>query len=123
MKNVPKNVSKRNVPKKRKKSLKMSIKILQLAKNLHNLARKAVTVYERESQEIIDSNCREQHRIERILDGMLDFRFDKDMLVLYKRLCRHYYGIDQNAATKYVYAYRDMWDSKDFGNKKRYKKS
>jgi hypothetical protein len=90
----------------------MSIKILQLAKNIRNLTGEAVTVYERESQEIIDSNCQKQHRIEHILDGMLDFCFDKDMLVLYKRLCRHYCGIDRNAATKYVYAYRDMWEVK-----------
>lgn len=90
----------------------MSIKILQLAKNLRNLTREAVTVYGQESQEIINSNCQEKHRIERILDGMLDFCFDKDMLVLYKRLCRFYYAIDQNAATEYVCAYRDMWEVK-----------
>lgn len=25
---------------------------------------------------------------------------------------RHYYDIDQTAATEYVYAYRDMWELK-----------
>jgi len=87
-------------------------KITQLAKNIQSLAIKAVTTYEREINEIVDSNCREKRRIECILDGVLDFCFDKNMLELYRKLCRYYYVIDQSAAAEYVLAYRDMWESK-----------
>ena len=48
-------------------------------------------------------------RIERCLGGVLDFCFDDQMLVLYKKLCRYYFDIDPEAAVSYVYAYRDMW--------------
>jgi len=30
-------------------------------------------------------------RIERCLDGMLDFCFDDEVLLLYKKLCRYYF--------------------------------
>jgi len=40
---------------------------------------------------------------------MLGFCWDKNMLKLYKKLCRYYYGIDEHAAASYVYAYKEMW--------------
>jgi hypothetical protein len=61
--------------------------------------------------DIIDSNCREKRRIERTLDGMLDFCFDKNMLELFRKLCRYYYAINPKVTAEYVLAYRDMWDS------------
>ena len=84
--------------------------IMRLAKNIQSLAETAVTAYEQECEEIISSRCREKHRIERALDGMLGFCFDKNMLEMYRKLCRYYYGIDQKSAIEHVYAYRDMWD-------------
>ena len=45
------------------------------------------------------------------LDGLLDFCFDPEALLLYKKLCRHYYAIDLAATAEYVHAYRAMWDS------------
>ena len=45
------------------------------------------------------------------LDGLLDFCFDPEALLLYKKLCRHYYDINQAATAEYVRAYREMWDS------------
>lgn len=74
--------------------------IMQLAKKVQSIAMKAVTVYRQEVDEILDSGCREIQRIECALDGMLGFCFDKNMLALYKKLCRYYYTIDQNAAAK-----------------------
>jgi len=91
---------------------KQNQEIIQLGKNLQTLARKAVTEYKQVMDEIIDSDCRDKRRIECVLDGMLDFCFDKNMLGLYKKLCRYYYFIDPNATAEYVLAYRDMWDPK-----------
>jgi hypothetical protein len=41
---------------------------------------------------------------------MLDFCFDAEMLLLYKKLCHYYFAIDLEAIVSYVYAYRDLWD-------------
>ncbi|MBN1106451.1 MAG: hypothetical protein JXL84_23810, partial [Deltaproteobacteria bacterium] len=46
---------------------------------------------------------------ERCLDGMLDFCFDDEMLVLYKKLYRYYLNIDPEATASYVHFYREMW--------------
>ena len=89
---------------------KQNQETIQLVKSLQTLAKRAVIEYKQEMDEIIDSGCRDKRRIERILDGMLGFCFDDNMLVLYKKLCRYYYAIDRNATVEYVYAYRDMWD-------------
>ncbi len=41
---------------------------------------------------------------------MLGFCFDEDMLLLFKKLCRHYFRIDPAATADYVHTYREMWD-------------
>jgi hypothetical protein len=43
------------------------------------------------------------------------------MLMLYRKLCRHFYGIDPSAAADYVNAYREMFDEEgmQFGNNKK----
>lgn len=91
--------------------------ITQLAKNIQSLARTAVTAYEQEFEGIIGSRCREKCRIECALDGMLDFCFDKNMLEMYRKLCRYYYDIDRNAAAEYVLAYCDMREPEDSGKR------
>jgi len=52
---------------------------------------------------------------------MLDFCFDAQMLMLYRKLCRHLYSIDPSAAADYINAYKEMWDEegKEFGNNKK----
>jgi hypothetical protein len=52
---------------------------------------------------------------------MLDFCFDAQMLLLYRKLCSHLYGIDPSAAADYVNAYREMFDEEgmQFGNNKK----
>ncbi len=51
-------------------------------------------------------------QIERTLDGLLDFCGDDAILMLYRRLCRHYWSIDPVATARYVQFYRQMWDAK-----------
>jgi hypothetical protein len=52
---------------------------------------------------------------------MLEFHFNAQMLILYRKLCRHVYSFDPKAAIYYVEAYRERWDEegKQFGNIKR----
>lgn len=82
----------------------------QLAMNAQKLARIAVQQYSAEVEAILKAQSRDVRRIERCLDGILDFCFDDGALVLYKKLCRYYFDIDPEATVSYVHAYREMWD-------------
>ena len=84
--------------------------ISEIVRESQRLARKAEKQYASEVENILRTRCRDPRRIEHLLDGMLDFGFDKAMLRLYKKLCRYYFEIDPRATASYVYAYRDMWD-------------
>jgi len=89
-----------------------SQRIKELAGRINDLARQAVPLYLREVDLIIASGCKDRRRIEHVLDGMLDFGFDKRMHELYRRLCKYYFNIHQVAAVEYVRSYRDMWETK-----------
>ena len=82
----------------------------ELAEGQQQLARKAEQQYALEVEAILQSQCRDPRQIERLLDGMLDFCFDAQMLRWYKKLCRYYFEIAPAATALYVNAYRDMWD-------------
>jgi hypothetical protein len=85
----------------------------QLAGQMVALFRRAVPLANAEVDAIIQSGERDTQRIEHQLDHMLGFCCDPDMLVVFKRLCRYYDGIDPLAAAGYVRAVREMWDMPD----------
>lgn len=85
----------------------------QLAGQMVVLFRQAVPIANAEVDAIIQSGEQGIQRIEYQLDHMLGFCCDPDMLVVFKRLCRYYYGIDPVATAGYVQAYREMWDMPD----------
>jgi hypothetical protein len=43
----------------------------------------------------------------------LDFCFDDEVLVEYKRILRFYYPINPESVTFYVHHYREMYDSEE----------
>ncbi|MBN1101994.1 MAG: hypothetical protein JXL84_01130, partial [Deltaproteobacteria bacterium] len=65
-------------------------RIAELAKRSQEIAREAVRLYSTEVEAFLKAQSRDSSRIERCLDGMLDFCFDDEMLVLYKKLYRYY---------------------------------
>jgi len=73
----------------------------------------AQTAYTHEVDALIHENCSDPERIEHLLDGLLDFCFDPEMLGLYKRVCRYYFDINPEATADYVRFYRELWDSDD----------
>ena len=77
------------------------------------LAHQAEQQYSFEVEAILQEKCRDSQRIEYLLDGMLDFCFDGEMLCLYKKLCRYYYKINPVATVSYVHAYREIWDEEE----------
>ena len=85
----------------------------ELARGVQKLAREAAQQYSAEVEAILKAQSRDSRRIERCIDGMLDFCFDDGMLALYKKLCRYYFDIDSKATVLYVQVYRDMWDEQE----------
>jgi hypothetical protein len=81
-----------------------------LAASLASLAQQAAADYAPLVEATVSERSQDVQRIERLLDGLLDFCFDPAALLLYKELCRHYYAIDPAAAIWYVNAYRASWD-------------
>lgn len=88
-------------------------RIGELAGDAQRLARQAEQQYAAEVEAILKVQSRDLQRIERCLDGILDFCFDDGMLSLYKKLCRYYFAIDPEATASYVQAYREMWDEQE----------
>ena len=88
--------------------------IIKLAGELHKLQQQAVNAnmpyFESEVNSIIGNKIKDENRISHLLDALLDLAFDDEVLILFKKLCRHYYFIDKEAAFDYVNAYREMWD-------------
>ena len=87
--------------------------ISKLAEAQQQLARQAEQLYSFEVDSVLQEKCRDPQRIERLLEGILDFCFDDEMLRLFKKLCRYYFKIDQEATVSYVHAYREMWDGEE----------
>jgi hypothetical protein len=85
----------------------------KLAVAQRQLARQAEQQYSFDVDAILRDKCRDSQHIEFLLDRMLDFCFDDEMLSLYKKLCRYYFKIDPIATASYVYAYREMWDEEE----------
>ena len=91
----------------------MTDNLHQLTGQMVALFRRAVPLATAEVDAIIQSGEQDTQRIEHQLDDMLSLCCDPDMLLVFKRLCRYYYGIDLVAAAEYVNAYREMWNTPD----------
>ncbi len=81
------------------------------AGQIGELHERALAAYSPVVGNILHSGSRDGCRIERTLDGLLDFCGSAAVLQLFRRLCRHYHGIDPAAAVVYVNAYRSMYGS------------
>jgi hypothetical protein len=94
--------------------LKKQDPIFDLAEKIATIQQELVSAtlnaYGAEVDEIIRNGIQDKHRIECILDRLLNAAFDEAVLVYFKKLCRHLYFIDEQAAVFYVQSYREMWD-------------
>jgi hypothetical protein len=91
----------------------MSQSIQNIAKQVTGLFRQAIEDVKPEVDDIIQGGERHTQRIDHLLDHMLGFCCDPDMLLEFKRLCRYYFTIDPVATAEHVQAYREMWDTPD----------
>jgi hypothetical protein len=66
---------------------------------------------------IIKSRERDDNRIQRLFDSVLDYTgMCDDGLILFKRLCRYYYDINHQVTAEYVRIYHDLYDSEEEGD-------
>lgn len=93
--------------------------IKKLIESRNQLAQQACGQYATLVNSIIASQTKDVNHISLTLDYMLDFCFDDQMLLLYRRLCRYLYDIDKETTASYINAYREMWDEngENFGDK------
>jgi hypothetical protein len=87
--------------------------VKELAVGLQALHRLAVEQLTPVVEGILRSRSRDVRHIEQTLDRLLDHCGYDPALLLYRRLCRHYWEIDPVATVGYVNAYRELWDTPD----------
>jgi transposase len=87
--------------------------ITEIARHIQVLNQQAVREYSPIVEAILLNRSCDPRHIERTLDGLLDFCGYEPVVQLYRRLCRHYYAIDQAATVHYVNAYRELWDAEE----------
>ncbi len=82
----------------------------ELASAVVQVQRRMVTEWEPIVQEHIASGCTDVEAMQRTLDLVLDCACHPQGLALYRRLCRHLWSVDPQAAARAVDAYREKWD-------------
>ena len=83
----------------------------EIAQNIQAVYIQAINVYQLRVDDVIKNKNISQDEIEHLFDGMLDFCDNAEMLLQYKRLCRHYLYIYPKVIGYYINAYRECWDS------------
>ena len=86
------------------------MKISEIAHEIKGLTKQAQINCSNEVEAIIKYRVKNKHRIEALLDLILDFCFDKEVHIIYKKLVKYYFTIDEEAAISYIYAYRELYD-------------
>ena len=89
--------------------------IAEIAEHMRALHREAEVAYTPLVENILRGRGGDVSHMERTLDGLLAFCGDARMLLLYRRLCRHLWEVDQAAAVAYVNLYREMYDPDEEG--------
>jgi len=98
----------------------MDEKFHELAKSIVSLQKEAVKqtllACEPEVDRIISSDSRDENAIEHTLDALCEVAFDKEVLILFKKLCGYYYNINPVATAEQIQFYREMWDNEEGNN-------
>ena len=88
----------------------MDKEIMKMAEQLKTLSNVAVLQYTNIVNDILDKKITDEQEIACILDGMLDFCYFNEMLLLYKQVCRGLYLKHPGLVHDYILYYREMWD-------------
>jgi len=85
-------------------------KIRPLASQIQALYQQAYISYVPQVEYLISHGVKDDKEIQRLLDALLDFCGDENVLLLYKKLCRYYWDINPQATADYINIYRETWD-------------
>ena len=91
--------------------------IKELGNAIVTLQREAVKqtllYWKPEAEKIISTKSKDINAIEHTLDALCEASFDDEVLIIFIKLCRYYYNIDQQATAQQIQFYREMWDNED----------
>jgi hypothetical protein len=87
--------------------------VKELAIGLQALHQLAVEQLTPTVETILQTRNLDVQHIEHALDRLLDHCCHEQALLLYRRLCRHYWQLDPVATVNYINAYREMWKTSD----------
>lgn len=92
---------------------------LELFKELAVLQEQKYRLAESEINFIIKSNIKDDNRIQRAIDQILEFLEDDEALLLFRRICSYYIKLNPQATMDYINYYIKEYDPQKlkFGNK------
>ena len=83
--------------------------IKSIVQELNTLSKTNLERFTNIVDDIIVSNSKDEKHIELTLDRLLDFCYDDENLLLYKKLCRYYLTINPIATEDYVKFYFEIY--------------
>lgn len=98
----------KNIQTSKSKSLLKDLE--PLVNRLNELSIQAYQAYKPLVEDLIIIQTKDDNKIQLTLDYILDFCYDEQMLILYKKLCRYYWEINPQVTANYINYYREMWD-------------
>ena len=91
----------------------MNLNIQNITQQLKTLAKQALPIYTQKVEAIINNEIQDHNRIELTFDYMLDFCYDDEMLLLYKKLARYYFTINPQGTANYINYYRERYEDEE----------
>lgn len=88
--------------------------VSSMIESMQPLIRQSLLMLTNQVDVLIKGRESDDDRIQRLLDSLLDYAGMCDEgLVLFKRLCRYYYGINPQVTAEYVSIYHDLYGSEE----------
>jgi len=84
--------------------------VQDLAQQLKTLSNQAIPLYTLKVEAIINNEITDHNQIELTFDYMLDFCYDDEMLLLYKKLARYYFTVNPQGTANYIHYYRERYE-------------
>ena len=84
--------------------------IQELGNQLKTLAKQTLPLYTQKVETIINNKIQDHNQIELTFDYMLDFCYDDEMLLLYKKLARYYFTINPQGTANYINYYKERYE-------------
>jgi hypothetical protein len=83
----------------------------ELATRMNGCTSLAIIQYRPIADGIINGMITDRHEVDLILDYMLDFCFNDEMLAMYKQVCRAIINDYPDIVADHIDMYRKMWDN------------